>query len=270
MNENLQTFRSQVIEYGTSFGKSLIAAIVIYFVGMLLIRLIKKITKTVMERRKIDPTVQTFLTSMINILLLILLIICVLGALGVETTSFAALLASAGVALGMALSGNIQNFAGGIAILLLRPYKVGDYIEAQGKSGTVKSIQIFNTTLATVDNKIITIPNSSINSNVIVNYSQMENRRVDLSIGVDYGTDYNKARAIIQKLIDGEARALKTPESFIGLGELADNSINITVRIWTKSEDYWDVYFDMTKAVYETFNEEGISFAYPQVVVHKA
>lgn len=185
-------------------------------------------------------------------------------------TSFAAILASVGVAAGMALSGNLQNFAGGIVILVLRPYKIGDFVQIGGESGVVKSIQIFNTVLTTPDNKTIIIPNNSIASGNLTNYSTEEKRRVDFSFGVDYGTDIKKVRQVLETIIANDARILKDPAHFIGLGELADSSVNITVRVWVKSADYWDVFFAMNETVYDTFNKEGINFPFPQVTVHKA
>ena len=223
-----------------------------------------------MERRKIDATIQSFLRSFINILLTILLLISVVSALGVNTTSFAALLASAGVAVGMALSGNLQNLAGGLIILLFKPYKVGDYVDAQGVSGTVKEIQIFHTVLITPDNKIIYVPNGSLSSGSVTNYSLSQLRRVDWTVGVEYGTEIEKVRQTELDLIKKDGRILTEPAPFIALSALADSSVNITIRVWVKNEDYWGVFFDMNQNIYEVFNREGISFPFPQVTVHQA
>jgi small conductance mechanosensitive channel len=168
------------------------------------------------------------------------------------------------------LSGNLQNFAGGVMILLFKPIKTGDYIEAQGQAGSVKEIQIFHTVLTTPDHKTIFIPNGPLSSNVITNYSTQDIRRVDWSFGVEYGSDYEKVKAVIEKLIAADSRILKDPAHFIALGALADSSVNITVRAWVKSADYWGVFFDMNKIVYETFNKEGIEFPFPQLTVHQA
>ena len=223
-----------------------------------------------MSKRDIDPSVKTFVGSLVNVSLTILLIISVVGALGVQTTSFAALLASAGVAVGMALSGNLQNFAGGLVILLFKPYKVGDWIETQqGSAGTVKEIQIFHTILTTGDNKLIYIPNGSLSSGVVINYSHQETRRVEWIIGIDYGEDYNKVQQIVRDILAEDKRILNEPAPFIALHALDASSVNVVVRVWVNSGDYWGVYFDTNKAIYETFNEKGINFPFPQLTVHQ-
>ncbi|MZJ34443.1 mechanosensitive ion channel, partial [Collinsella sp. BIOML-A1] len=205
----------------------------------------------------------------VNILLTILLIISVVGALGVETTSFAALLASAGVAVGMALSGNLQNFAGGLIVLLFKPYKVGDWIESQGVSGTVKEIQIFHTILTTGDNKVIYIPNGAMSSGVVTNYNTQTTRRVEWIVGVDYGEDYDKVQQIVTDILAADKRILKDPAPFIALHALDASSVNVVARVWVNSADYWGVYFDINKAIYATFNEKGINFPFPQLTVHQ-
>lgn len=268
--ENLQPVLEKLISGSMSLGKHLLMALVIYLVGRYVIKFINKLVSKALSKQTIDPAVRSFVGSLVNILLQVLLILSIVGALGVEMTSFAAILASAGVAIGMALSGNLQNFAGGLVILILRPYKIGDYIEIGGMAGTVKKIEIFNTILTTPDNKVIFIPNNAISSGTLVNYSNQEQRRVDFKFGVEYGTDYKKVKEVIERVIAEDARILKTPEHFIGLGELADSSINITVRVWVASADYWNVYFDMTEKIYSTFNAEGINFPFPQLTVHNA
>ena len=268
--DSLSTLMDKLVGYGTELGKSILIAILIYFIGRYLIKLVDKMLVKVMNRRKFLPEVQTFLSSVVHIALTILLVISIVGALGVETTSFAALLASAGVAVGMALSGQLQNFAGGVIILLLRPYKIGDFVEAGGVSGTVKAIQIFNTVLTTADNKVITVPNGTVSNGVLVNYSQMDTRRVDWTFGVEYGSDVEKVKACVNRILAADARILKDPAVFIALGALADSSVNVTVRAWVKSADYWDVFFDINQKVYEQFNAEGIEFPFPQLTVHQA
>ena len=250
-------------------GKSIILAAIIYMVGKCAINLINKLTKQMLERRKVDPTIQSFLKSFVNILLTILLVITVVSALGVNTTSFAALLASMGVAAGMALSGNLQNLAGGIIILLFKPFKVGDYIEAQGVQGTVEEIQIIHTLILTVDNKKIYLPNGALSSGSVTNYSKMETRRVDFTVSVEYGTKSEDVEKALKELIDADERILKTPEPFIALSKLADSSVDFTLRVWVNSANYWGVYFDMNRNIYETFNQKGISFPFPQMVVHQ-
>ena len=223
-----------------------------------------------MERKKVEPTIQSFLKSFINVLLTILLIITTVSALGVNTTSFAALLASAGVAVGMALSGNLQNLAGGIILLLFKPYKVGDYIEAQGVSGTVKEIQIFHTIILTVDNKQVYVPNGALSSGSVINYSSEPLRRVDLTVSVEYGTQVDTVKQALEDIIKADGRILTDPEPFVALGNLASSSIDFTVRTWVKGADYWPVYFDLTRNVYEEFNRRGIGFPFPQIQVHNS
>ena len=269
-NVNLEQVIQQVITFCVDAGKSILLAAVIFIAGRFLISVINRLVAQMMERRKIDATIQSFLRSFINILLTILLLISVVSALGVNTTSFAALLASAGVAVGMALSGNLQNLAGGLIILLFKPYKVGDYVDAQGVSGTVKEIQIFHTVLVTPDNKIIYVPNGSLSSGSVTNYSLSQLRRVDWTIGVEYGTEIEKVRQTVLDLIKKDGRILTEPAPFIALSALADSSVNITIRVWVKNEDYWGVFFDMNQNIYEVFNREGISFPFPQVTVHQA
>ena len=269
-NVNLEKVIQQIITFSVDAGKSILLAAVIFIAGRFLISIINRLVAQMMERKKIDATIQSFLRSFINILLTILLLISVVSALGVNTTSFAALLASAGVAIGMALSGNLQNLAGGLIILLFKPYKVGDYIDAQGVSGTVKEIQIFHTVLTTPDNKIIYVPNGSLSSGSVTNYSLSALRRVDWTIGVEYGTEIEKVRQTALDLIKKDSRILTDPAPFIALSALADSSVNITIRVWTKNEDYWGVFFDMNQNIYEVFNKEGIAFPFPQVTVHQA
>ena len=269
-NVNLEQVIQQVITFCVDAGKSILLAAVIFIAGRFLISVINRLVAQMMERRKIDATIQSFLRSFINILLTILLLISVVSALGVNTTSFAALLASAGVAVGMALSGNLQNLAGGLIILLFKPYKVGDYVDAQGVSGTVKEIQIFHTVLVSPDNKIIYVPNGSLSSGSVTNYSLSQLRRVDWTVGVEYGTEIEKVRQTGLDLIKKDGRILTEPAPFIALSALADSSVNITIRVWVKNEDYWGVFFDMNQNIYEVFNREGISFPFPQVTVHQA
>lgn len=264
----LDHFLQEVINFGISAGKHILAAIVVYAVGRFVVRLINKVVARMLGRRKIDPGVQTFLRSMVNILLTILLIISVIGALGINTTSFAALLASAGVAIGMALSGNLQNFAGGIVILLFKPYRVDDWIEAQGVQGKVKEIQIFHTLLTMADNKTVYIPNGSMSTAVVINYSRMATRRVEWTVGIDYGESIEKATGAIVEALSQEKRILAEPALAITVGALADSSVNLVVRAWVATEDYWGVFYQGTQLIYDTFNARGINFPYPQRTVH--
>lgn len=261
----------KLIDSGIQLGERLLGAVIIFVVGKFLVNWLNRLFARILEKRKVDPSIRTFLKSMVNILLLIMLILAVIGKLGIELTGFAALLASAGVAIGMALSGNLQNFAGGLIILLFRPYKVGDYIDAStGASGTVKEIQIFHTILVTVDNKFIYVPNGSMSSGVITNYSRSDIRRIEWNFGIDYGEDYARVEKVVREIIANDKRILTDPAPFIELGELAASSVNIKIRVWVKSTDYWDVFFGMNRTVYTTFNKEGINFPFPQLTVHQA
>ena len=258
----------KLIDSGLSAGKHIIAAVVIFIVGRFLIKLLNRLVASILQRRHIEQSVQTFLSSLVNIILTILLIITVIGALGVNTTSFAALIASAGVAIGMALSGNLQNFAGGLIILLFKPYRVGDFIDVCSVQGTVSAVQIFHTILLTPDNKVIYLPNGSTSSSTITNYSREEKRRIEWTFGIDYGEDVNRARTAILSVITADTRILTDPAPFVAVGGLSDSSVDILVRVWVPTEEYWNVYFDMHQRVYETFNEQKINFPYPQRTVH--
>lgn len=266
ISETLQ----QIVNLGIEAGKSIIVALLIYFVGKFIVKMLKKLLFNMMERRHMDPTIQSFLGSFVSILLNVLLIITVVSALGVNTTSFAALLASVGVAVGMALSGNLQNLAGGLIVLLFKPYRVGDFIEAQGVSGVVKEIQIFHTIILTPDNKQIHVPNGALSSGNITNYSTMPLRRVDLTIGVEYGEDIQKVRKVLLDLVSKDERILQDPAPFVGLVELADSSVNFTVRLWTKGENYWGVFFDTQENIYQEFGRQGIGFPYPHLTINQA
>lgn len=259
----------QLIDAGVRAGGSILKAILVFIVGRFLISMLNKLAVRMMDKRRVDVSIKTFVKSLVNILLTILLIISVVGALGVETTSFAALLASAGVAIGMALSGNLQNFAGGLVILLFKPYKVGDWIESQNFSGTVREIQIFHTILTTADNKLVYVPNGSLSSGVVTNYNTQETRRVEWVVGVDYGEDYDKVDRVVREVLATDSRILGTPEPFIALHALSASSVNVVIRVWVNTADYWGVYFDTNKAIYNTFNEKGINFPFPQLTVHQ-
>ena len=255
-----------LVEHGSQLGFTIIKALIVFLVGRLVINLLNKLVRKILSKRDIDPSVKTFVGSLVNVSLTILLIISVVGALGVQTTSFAALLA-----VGLALSGNLSNFAGGLIILLFKPYKVGDYIEAQGVGGTVKEVQMFHTVLGTVDNKVIYIPNGSLSSGVVTNFSNQTTRRVDWTFGVEYGSDYEKVKQVIESVLAKDSRILSEPAApFIALTALADSSVNVVVRVWVNSSDYWGVYFDINKNIYATFNEVGIGFPFPQLTVHQA
>lgn len=259
-----------LIGFGLQAGKSIVMAVIIYVIGRFIIRMLNKLVAKVLVRRNVDLTIQSFVKSFVNVLLTMLLIVAVVSALGVDTTSFAALLASVGLAAGMALSGNLQNLAGGILLLLFRPFRVGDYISAQGESGTVKEIQILHTIILTVDNRDVILPNGALSSGNMTNFSREPLRRVDLSVGVEYGQDIDKVREVLQHIFSADERILKQPAPFVALGSLSSSSVDITIRLWVKSEDYWDVFFGTNETIYKTFNKEGINFPFPQLTVHQA
>ena len=268
--DKLALVTQQLIDSGIQAGGHILKAVIVFLVGRFLIRMLNRLVRRLMDKRNVDISIKTFVKSLVNILLTVLLIISVVGALGVETTSFAALLASAGVAVGMALSGNLQNFAGGLVILLFKPYKVGDWIDAQNVSGTVKEIQIFHTILTTADNKLIYVPNGALSSGVVTNYSNQTTRRVEWIVGVDYGEDYNKVEKVVREVLAADKRILDDPAPFIALHALDASSVNVVARVWVNSADYWGGYFDINKAIYATFNEQGINFPFPQLTVHQA
>jgi small conductance mechanosensitive channel len=258
-----------LIDWGLDVGKHLLVAILIYVVGRFCIKMINRFIQRLLDRRKVEVSIKTFLKSLVNIMLTILLIVAVVNELGIDTTSFAALLAAAGVAIGMAFSGNLQNFAGGLIVLLFKPYKVGDYIEAQGVSGTVKEIQVFHTILLTYDNKVIYIPNGPLSSNLVTNYSREESRMAEWVIGIDYGEDFDKVKSVILSILAKDVRVLSTPGPFIALKALDTSSVNVVIRAWVKTENYYGLYYDMNKAIYEMFNAQGINFPFPQITVHQ-
>lgn len=266
----LNTIIERLVNLGIDAGKSILTAILIYVIGRIIIKYISKLVATLMEKRKMDISVQTFIKSLVSILLNLVLAFAIIGKLGVETTSLAALLASAGVAVGMALSGNLSNFAGGLIVLVFKPYRVGDYIEGAGVSGTVQEIQIFHTVLLTSDNKMVFAPNGAMSSNAVINYSKKETRRVDFCFGVEYNEDFERVKAVIQRVIASDQRILSTPAPTIELGALSASSVDITVRVWVKSTDYWGVHFWMNRTIYATFNQEGISFPFPQLTIHNS
>ena len=269
LSTKLDLFLDKLLDFSVNASKNIFIACLIYSIGCFIIKQINRLVAKILEKRKVEPSVQTFLKSLVKILLNMILAFAVISKLGVETTSFAALMASAGVAIGMALSGNLSIFAGGLIILVFKPFKVGDYIEGPDVNGTVKEIQIFHTILSTLDNRMIYVPNGILNNNAITNYSKQETRRVDWVFGVEYGEEIGKVRAVIQRIIKNDPRILDTPAPLIALSTLNASSVDITVRVWVKASDYWSVLFDINEIVYDTFNKEGINFPFPQLTVHQ-
>lgn len=258
----------KALDWCSDLGIRILICVLIYIIGSWIIKKINKIFSHVLEKREVEASLSSFLKSLVSVVLNFILILSVIAKLGIEITTFVALFASAGVAIGMALSGTLQNFAGGVMILLFKPFKVGDFIEAQGQMGVVKAIQIFNTLITTVDNKVIIIPNGGLSTGTMVNYSKEPLRRVDFSFGVAYGTDYDEAKAVLEEIIASNDLILKDPAHFIALGNLGESSVDITVRVWTKGENYWTVFFKMNEDVYKAFNAKNISIPFPQVDVH--
>lgn len=268
-NVLLQTLGQQALH----FGLKVLAALAIYIIGAWLIKRITRMVAKGLEKKASDAALASFVKSLVSITLWVLLIILTVGALGVNTTSLAALLAAGGMAIGMALSGTVQNFAGGIMLLVFKPLKAGDFIEAQGFTGTVSEINITSTKLVTLDNRVVFIPNGALSSGNINNFSVKDLRRVDINVGVAYGTDIEKAKATVLDIIKSNPKTLNagTPgaaDPFVALLELGESTITLVTRTWVKAEDYWDVYFWINENLYTRLPETGIKFSYPQVTVN--
>ena len=243
-------------------------AAAILFGGIWLAKRIKKYVASTMEKREVDALLASFSSNIIYVALVAFVIIAALGQLGIQTTSFVAIIGAAGLAIGLSLQGSLSNFASGVMIIAFRPFKVGDFIEAGGVSGIVEGIQIFSTQMRTGDNKAVIVPNAGIIGGNITNYSAKETRRVDLVFGIGYDDDIKKAKDVLTELVNDDERILKDPEPVIAVSELADSSVNFVCRPWVKTADYWGVYFDLTEAVKLRFDKEGISIPYPQQDVH--
>ncbi len=265
----MEDLSQQIYDIVMEYGPKLIGAIITLVLGMWIISILKNTIRKRMEKKEVDPSLRGFINSMLGIGLKLMLWIAVIGMAGVKMTSFIAILGAAGLAVGMALSGTLQNFAGGVMILIFKPFKVGNYITAQGHSGIVNEIQIFNTILKTPDNKTIIIPNGGLSTGSMINFSAEPMRRVDFTFGIAYGDDVDKAKAVLMKLIEADERILKEPaEPFIAVSELADSSVNLVVRVWAEAANYWGIYFELTEQVYKTFDKEGLNIPFPQMDVH--
>lgn len=250
------------------YGPNLLFAIVIFVIGKMVAKLVKSMVTRVMTKSKVDPLIIGFTSSIVYMGLLVFVVVAALGQLGIQTTSFIAILGAAGLAIGLALQGSLANFAAGFLLIIFRPFKEGDVIEAAGVTGKVDLIQIFTTTLKTPDNKTIIIPNSKLGNDNIINYSTQDQRRVDLTVGVSYDADLKEVRTILEDIVSKDERILKDPAHQIVVGELADNSVNFFVRVWVKSEDYWNVYFAANETVKLRLDDAGIGIPYPQRDVH--
>lgn len=266
--ENVQVYIDTAVEYAMLYLPKLLLAIIVLIVGAFLIKKTTRGIKNLLLNKKMDPSLIPFLTGIFKALFWVLLIISVASMVGVETTSFIAVLGAAGLAIGLALQGSLANFAGGVIILILRPYKVGDVIETQGIIALVTEIQIFHTILKSYDNKVIIIPNGPLANSNIINYSTMETRLVEWVFGISYDDDIDKAKSTIKKTIFNDPRVLNQAEPFINLSELGDSSVNLKVRAEVAQADYWTVFFEMTENIKKAFDKEGISIPFPQRDVH--
>ena len=259
---------AKIYELITVFGVKILAAVAVFIIGRWIAKLVRRGVNKVMKNRSVDPTIGKFVANLTYISLLTFFVLAALSLLGIQTTSFIAVIGAAGLAIGLALQGSLANFAAGFLLIIFRPFKVGDYIEGGGVAGTVEAIQLFTTQLATPDNKTIIVPNSKITGDNIVNYSTKGTRRVDMVFGIGYGDDIDKARNIITEILSQDERILQDPPMKIAVSELADSSVNFIARPWVNAADYWNVYFEITEKVKKRFDAEGVSIPYPQRDVH--
>jgi small conductance mechanosensitive channel len=253
---------------GLEFGINLVTAIIIFYVGRLIVRLLTRGLRKVMDAQQVDKTLVSFASNLISMVLLTFVIIAAISQLGIQTASFIAVLGAAGLAVGLALQGSLSNFAAGVLIVFFRPYKVGDFVEAAGVAGSVMDVQILTTVLKTGDNKRVIVPNAQIMGSIITNYSANDTRRVDMVIGVSYSDDLDKVRSTLEDIIAAEDRVLDEPACTIAVSELADSSVNFIVRPWVATSEYWNVLFDLTETIKKRFDKEDISFPFPQQDVH--
>lgn len=246
----------------------ILIALVVLWIGLKLIKLIVKAMRKMLEKRNVDVSLQSFLVSLTDIALKAMVVIAVLGMIGIQTTSFIAVLGAAGLAVGMALQGTLQNFAGGVIILLLKPFRVGDYIDSAGVQGTVKHIQIFNTVIETPDKKMVIAPNTDLATKTLVNFSRSENRRVEIKVGIAYGESVDNARTALLELAKNCSLVIDEPTPIVVVTALADSAVNLELRVWVKNADYWDAFFYLNQAVYDTLNAKGIQIPFNQMDVH--
>ena len=253
---------------GVDFGINVVTALLIFYIGKWITGILTRAVKAVMDKNDIDPTLTSFVSNLVRMTLLVFVVIAAITQLGVPSAQFVAVVGAAGLAVGLALQGSLANFAAGVLIVLFRPYKVGDYVEAAGIAGTIEQVQILTTVLKTPDNKQIIVPNGQIMGSIITNYSAKDTRRVDMVVGVSYSDDLDKVQATLKELVDADERILKDPECTIAVSELADSSVNFVLRPWVNAADYWGVKFDLTEAIKKRFDQEGISIPFPQQDVH--
>ncbi len=268
INEKINKIWDAVVSGSLDLAKNIIIAIIVFYIGKFAINFLIKVVKKVMLRRNIDETVSKFILNILKISLQVTLFIAIIGILGVKTSSIMGLIAATGFGVGMALSGTMQNFANGILLLVFHPYKVGDFIEVNNISGTVKAIQIFHTILVTTDNKVIYIPNGTLGTATMINYNQQVTRRIDWVIDIDYGEDFERVKAVIESIIASEPNMLKEPAPVVELNELSASSVKVLLRCWVATGNYWTLYYSVNRKIYEQFNQNNINFPYPQITVH--
>lgn len=268
INEKINKIWDAVVSGSLDLAKNIIIAIIVFYIGKFAINFLIKVVKKVMLRRNVDETVSKFILNILKISLQVTLFIAIIGILGVKTSSIMGLIAATGFGVGMALSGTMQNFANGILLLVFHPYKVGDFIEVNNISGTVKAIQIFHTILVTTDNKVIYIPNGTMGTATMINYNQQVTRRIDWVIDIDYGEDFERVKAVIESIIASEPNMLKEPAPVVELNELSASSVKVLLRCWVATGNYWTLYYSVNRKIYEQFNQNNINFPYPQITVH--
>ena len=264
----MENLTDKLWEWGALYGTKVLAAVAILVIGRIVVGILTSLVRRLLRKSNVDETLSKFVTSLTRILLMMFLIIAAVGALGVQTTSFVAIIGAAGLAVGFALQGSLANFAAGVLLIIFRPFKVGDFIDAGGATGVVQAVSIFTTVLNTPDNKKVIIPNGSITGGNIINYSAQEMRRIDLVFGIGYDEDIKKAKETLERIVAEDSRVLEDPSPTVAVSELADSSVNFVVRPWVKTADYWDVYFAITEKVKLTFDEQGISIPFPQRDIH--
>jgi small conductance mechanosensitive channel len=269
MNQiDISAYADQLLTAFIGFLPNLVAAVLIYFIGSWVIKLFKKFVVKVLNKREVEPTLSLFLTDILNWTLKILLLITIISQLGIQSSSFVAILGAAGLAIGLSLQGSLANFAGGVLIITFKPFKVGDFIEAQGVNGTVDQIQIFVTKLITVDNQIIYIPNGNLSNNTIINFSQSEFRRADLTVGIGYGADMKKAQNLALEVMKNHPLVLSDPEPIVWIKGLGDSSVDLAIRPWAKNEDFWQMRSEILEQIKNAFDNNGIEIPFPQRDVH--
>jgi len=267
-SEAASKYTDMAITYASEYGLKIIAALLIFIIGKWAVKKLTALTKTVMEKAKVDKTLIEFAESLIYFVLLMVVVLASLNTLGINTTSFIAIFGAAGLAIGLALQGSLANVGAAVLIIIFRPFKVGDFVEAGGATGTVEDVNLFSTIIAPLDNRTVIVPNASIVSGNIVNYSMKPQRRVDHVFGIGYDDDLRLAKETLMEIMTTDKRVLQDPAPFVAVSELGDNSVNFTTRAWVETADYWNVYFEMIEKVKLTFDEKGISFPYPQMDVH--